>query len=303
MYLGIDIGGTNVKFGVIDESYNIIKKYSIPTDAERDADEVSGDIIRKALEIVAEYPVELVGIGCPGRIDMETGVCISAGNLPFKNYPLRQTVEDALGIRTRLGNDARCAVFGELYAGAGRECDNFVIITLGTGVGGGIVINKKPYLGRAGGAGEIGHIMVDINGKPCKCGQVGCLEHYASVTALIEQTREAIKKHPDSILARMCEDRVSGRSAFEAKRAGCPIGAEVVDKYIGYVAVGVVNASRMLQPDLVIIGGAISKEGDELIIPLREKVGPRHPVAASELCNDAGLIGAVAMARSLSIGK
>ena len=299
MYLGIDIGGTNVKFGVIDENYCIVKKYSIPTNAGRDADQVSGDIIRKALEIVAEYSVELIGIGCPGRIDMETGVCISAGNLPFKNYPIRQIIEEAVGIRTWLGNDARCAVCGELYAGAGRECDNFVMITLGTGVGGGVVINKKPYLGRAGGAGEIGHIMVDINGKPCKCGQVGCLEHYASVTALVEQTREAARRHPDSILGKMCERGVSGRSAFEAKRAGCPVGAEVVDKYIGYVALGVVNASRMLQPDLVVIGGAISNEGDELIIPLREKVGPRHPVVASELRNDAGLIGAVAMARLL----
>ena len=296
MYLGIDIGGTNVKFGVIDENYNILKKYSIPTDAKREADGVSGDIIGKALEIAAEYPIELIGMGCPGRIDSAEGICVSAGNLPFKNYPLRAIVEDATGIPTYLGNDARCAVCGELYAGAGRECDNFVMITLGTGVGGGVVINKTPYLGRAGGAGEIGHITVDINGERCKCGQIGCLEHYASVTALVAQTRAAAEKEPDSILGKMCEKGVSGRTAFDAKRAGCPVGAEVVDRYIGYVAVGVVNASRMLQPDLVVIGGAISNEGDNLIIPLREKVGPRHPVVASELRNDAGLIGAVAMA-------
>ena len=222
MYLGIDIGGTNVKFGVIDENYNILKKYSIPTDAKREADRVSEDIIGKALEIAAEYPIELIGMGCPGRIDSAEGICVSAGNLPFKNYPLRAIVEDATGIPTHLGNDARCAVCGELYAGAGRECDNFVMMTLGTGVGGGVVINKTPYLGRAGGAGEIGHITVDINGERCKCGQIGCLEHYASVTALVAQTRAAAEKEPDSILGKCARRVCRGAPPSTPKGQGVP---------------------------------------------------------------------------------
>lgn len=305
MFLGIDIGGTNVKFGVIDENYNIIKKYSIPTDAKRSADEVLSDICDKAKEIALEFSIERVGIGCPGRIDQKNGVCISAGNLPFKGISVSGVVSNALGVPASLANDARCAVCGELYAGAGREVDSFVMMTLGTGVGGGIVINKKLHFGKNGGAGELGHMIVDMNGEDCKCGQRGCLEHYASVTALIKQTEAAARENPESLLAKMCEKGASGRTAFDAKRAGCPVGAAVVDKYIEYIAVGITSVLRVLQPEAIVIGGAISNEGDNLIVPLREKVKSKYPVmiVASELKNDAGLIGAVAMGRENAKGE
>ena len=297
LFLGIDIGGTNTKFGVMDENYRIIKKDSIETGAKRSADEILADIIKKADELCHEYEIEAVGIGAAGRVDATRGVLERASNLPFSDTPIAEIVSNALGKQATLSNDARAAVCGELYAGAGRRYNTFAMITLGTGVGGGIVIDKKMYLGKFGGAGEFGHVTVDMNGEKCRCGQVGCLEHYASVTALIRQTEEAVKDHPESTLARLSEGGATGRTAFDAMRAGCPVGSAVVDKYIEYVATGATNVARVLQPDAIVIGGAISNEGDTLILPLRAKFKQRCDVVASELKNDAGIIGAVAMLR------
>lgn len=299
LFLGIDIGGTNVKFGVMDENYSIIKKDSIRTGAERSGEEILADIIKKAAELCGEFDIEAVGIGVAGRVNSALGVLESASNLPsLRQTCIADVVGKALGKRATLANDARAAVCGELYAGAGKNYQTFAMMTLGTGVGGGIVINKKMYLGKFGGAGEFGHMTIEQNGIPCRCGQVGCLEHYASVTALIRQTKEAVEKHPESLLAKLSVSGVTGKTAFDAMRQGCHIGTEVVDKYIGYVAVGATNVARVLQPDAIVIGGAISNEGDTLILPLREKFKQRCDIVASELKNDAGIIGAVAMLRN-----
>lgn len=299
MFLGIDIGGTNTKFGVLDENYKILKKDSIPTGAERTADEILGDIIKKSAELCGEYDIEAIGIGVAGRVNSDLGVLENANNLPsLRQTYIADVIGKALGKRATLANDARCAVCGELYAGAGKKYDTFVMMTLGTGVGGGIVINKKMYFGTYGGAGEIGHVTIDQDGIPCRCGQVGCLEHYASVTALIRQTAEAVAAHPDSLLAKLAEGGISGRTAFNAMKEGCPVGAQVVDKYIEYVAVGATDFARVLQPEAIVIGGAISNEGDTLILPLRKKFKQRCEIVASELKNDAGIIGAVAMLRN-----
>ena len=179
LFLGIDIGGTNVKFGVMDENYIIIKKDSIPTGAERGGDEILADIIKKAAELCGEFDIEAVGIGVAGRVNSVLGVLESANNLPsLCQMGIADIVGKALGKRATLANDARAAVCGELYAGAGRNYRTFAMMTLGTGVGGGVVIDKKMYLGRLGGAGEFGHMTVDLNGPRCRCGQVGCLEGY-----------------------------------------------------------------------------------------------------------------------------
>jgi len=299
LFLGIDIGGTNVKFGVMDENYIIIKKDSIPTGAEGEGDEILADIIKKAAELCGEFDIEAVGIGVAGRVNSALGVLESANNLPsLRQMGIADIVGKSLGKRATLANDARAAVCGELYAGAGKNYQIFAMMTLGTGVGGGIVINKKMYFGKFGGAGEFGHMTIEQNGIPCRCGQVGCLEHYASVTALIRQTKEAVEKHPESLLSKLSAGGVTGKTAFDAMKQGCPIGTEVVDKYIGYVAVGATNVARVLQPDAIVIGGAISTEGDTLIRPLREKFKQRCDIVASELKNDAGIIGAVAMLRN-----
>ncbi len=295
MELGIDIGGTNVKFGVVDE-LEIIYKSDIPTGAKREDDEIVKDIIEECKKIIAKYDkIDKIGIGSPGEIDSDNGVIRSAANINFKNTPICAMITEATGIPVRIGNDANCAVLGELYAGYGRGYKNLVLVTLGTGVGGGIIIDGKPYLGTRGDAGEIGHMIINCDGVRCGCGQDGCYEAYASVTALIRQTYEAIEQNPDCIMAKKAANigKVSGRTSFDSMREGCPVGAKVVDTYLEYIAVGLKSIYHIFRPDVIVLGGAISNEGKYMTEPLKEKLGNRKViVATSELKNDIGIIGA-----------
>ena len=296
MILGIDIGGTNIKFGVVDEHYKIVGRYSIPTDADRTDKEIVADIIAKAKDIQTEYAFEAIGIGSPGDLDCKNGICIFAANLPYDNTPIAAMITEALGLPVYLANDATAAVYGELYAGVGKDYENMVMITLGTGVGGGIAIGGRPYLGHQGGAGEIGHMIIKYDGLPCPCGQTGCYEQYASVTALIRLTQEAIEANPDSLLAQLGAEEVTGRTAFDAKAQGCSVGAAVVDQYIEYIAIGVTGLERIFQPDAIVIGGAISNQEEALLTPLRQKVQLPINIFTSQLKNDAGVIGAAVVA-------
>ena len=297
MILGIDIGGTYIKFGIVDENYQI-KSFCIPTDSTTDVQLVN-QVIEKAKEIRKEIDFDRIGIGTPGTIDSEKGVIIRASNLPYNNTPIVKMLKDALGVPVKLANDATCAVAGELYAGKGQKYDNFIMITLGTGVGGGIVIGNKIYKGKGGRAGEIGHMVIKYDGLDCPCGQRGCYEQYASVRALIRQTTEAIEKNPDSILAQIGKEKVNGETAFEAKKAGCPVGAAVVDEYINYIAIGVQSLVRIFQPDSVVFGGAISNEGDNLLLPLKEKITLPVEIEISDLKNNAGVLGAASLAAQI----
>ena len=273
-----------------------MKGYSIHTGADRGDVEIVSDIIKKTLEIQKEYSFDRIGIGSPGDLDCEKGICITAANLPYHNTPIAAMIKEATGVPVYLANDATAAVYGELYAGAGKAYKNIVMITLGTGVGGGIAIDGKPYLGQKGGAGEIGHFIVKYDGLPCPCGQVGCYEQYASVTALIRLTQEAIEKNPDSLLAEMSKDEVTGRSAFDAKEKGCSVAAAVVDQYVEYIALGITSLERIFQPDAIVIGGAVSNQEEALLAPLRQKVQLPINVFTSQLKNDAGIIGAAVVA-------
>lgn len=297
MILGIDIGGTYIKFGIVDENYQI-KSFCIPTDSTTDVHLVN-QVIEKAKEIRKEIDFDRIGIGTPGTIDSEKGVIIRASNLPYKNTPIVEMMKDALGVPVKLANDATCAIAGELYAGMGQKYDNFIMMTLGTGVGGGIVIGNKIYKGKGGRAGEIGHMIIKYDGLECPCGQKGCYEQYASVRALIRQTTEAIENNPKSILAEIGKEKISGRTAFEAKKKGCPIGAEVVDQYINYIAIGLQSLVRIFQPDAVVLGGAISNEGDNLLLPLREKITLPVEIEISDLKNNAGVLGAASLAAQI----
>ena len=203
MSLGVDIGGTSVKFGVIDGFNNIVYKDSMPTHKDNPAEVIVENIAEKCREIIEKFPISSVGVGTPGVIDFEKRT-VSASNLPFKNLPLAKMLEDKLKLPVFMNNDANCAALGEAMAGEGKNVKNMVMVTLGTGIGGGIIIDKKIYTG-GGEAGEIGHMCIDTDGKKCACGSVGCWERYASATALIEMTEEAAKKNPDSILAKAVE--------------------------------------------------------------------------------------------------
>lgn len=298
MTLGIDVGGTNIKFGVVDETYKIIKKHTIRTEAEKGDRQIVSNIISKCREIQKEYPFDKIGIGTPGRVNSERGVCIRASNLPWHNTPIVDMLEAELGIKAALANDATCAICGELRAGTGRQYKDFIMITLGTGVGGGICINGRPYFGKNGAAGDFGHMTIKYDGPVCRCGCHGCYEHYASVSALIRQTKEAVAKNPESLLARFVQDGVTGKSAFDAMLEGCNVAADVVEQYAEYVAEGIRNLDRIFAPEAIVIGGAIAKQKENLLIPIREKVGASINVVMSDLGNDAGIIGAVVIAEN-----
>ncbi len=293
MKLGVDIGGTEIKFGLVDDNFGAIKKFAIPT--PRESGKAITDAIAEVCARTAEKcPLEGIGVGTPGFLNSDTGVVFWASNLPFKDTPVTGPITEKTGLRAKLGNDASCAMLGELYAGYGRQYDDILMVTLGTGVGGGIIIGKKPYFGKNGSAGEFGHMVIERDGIPCGCGRKGCFERYASVSALIDLTRKEVEENPGTLLSEMAREKINGRTAFDAMKAGCPAGARVVEKYIDNIAVGVENLIMLFQPEVIVFGGAISNEGENLLRPLRSRVSYGVKLVCSELKNDAGFIGAAA---------
>ena len=308
-YIGVDLGGTNIAIGIVDEKYNIIAKKSVPTNCPRSADEISDDIAKTIYELLNDSDISIskvawVGIGTPGSVNSETGVIERAHNLGFSNTPLKKLLEDRLNVKCFIENDANAAAYGEFLNGAAKGANNAVCITIGTGIGGGIIIDKKIYTGSNFYGAELGHTTIEINGKECNCGRKGCMERYCSATALIEQTQEKMLKYPDSIMWQECNgdiSKVSGRTAFDAMKKKDIIAKEVVDKYIEYLACGCTNFVNIFQPDVLIIGGGVSKEGGVLLNPLKEIISresfDKDPekatrVLAATLGNDAGIIGA-----------
>lgn len=311
MYIGIDLGGTNIAAGVVDDSGKIIKQLSVPTLATRPAEEIIKDMAAVSKEVAAQAGLDMkdiksIGIGSPGSVDNANGEIVYANNLPFSHTKMREELQKYIDLPVNLENDANAAAYGE-YIAMGHGVDSFIAITLGTGVGGGIILNQKIYRGFNGAGAELGHFTLVHNGNPCTCGKPGCWEAYASVTALINQTRAAMEKHPDSIMHKMAQEegKVSGRTAFTSAKNGDSAAQAVVDQYIAYVADGVTSIINIFQPDMLVIGGGISKEGDYLLKPLVEitekfnynKELPKTDIRIATLFNDAGIIGAALAAR------
>ena len=307
--VGVDLGGTNIAVGVVDEKYNIVGKGKVKTNAPRPAEEIFADI-KKAIDLAVEDAgitmdeVESVGVGTPGSVNQDTGMIEFSNNLAFNNVPAKKMLEELTGKPCYFENDANAAALGEAYAGAGHGAKNFVAVTLGTGVGSGIIVDGKVVSGINFAGGEMGHTVIVVDGKQCNCGRKGCWEQYASATALISQTKEKMTECPDSKMWELCGgdiNKVSGRTAFNAMYEGDKAGKEIVDKYITYVSVGITNIVNTFQPEIVCIGGGISNEGDNLLDPIRKFVtGERYSKYAkkqTEICkavlgNDAGIIGA-----------
>ncbi len=310
MYIGIDLGGTNIKGGIVSGSGEIIHKEMIPTGAGRAPSEIIKDIaglINKMLNSknVNISDVKSIGIGTPGTCDAKAGIVICASNIGFYNVNMREELKKYFpSTPIFVENDANCAALGE-YSVLTEDIDNMVFITLGTGVGGGIIINKQLYVGKNGTAAEVGHMIIDVDGEECGCGTRGCWEKYASVTALINQTSEYCAKHPESELAKASEYGISGRTAFELAKRGDEGAKSVVDKWIRYVSTGIISIINMLQPEILMIGGAISKEGEYLIGPIKEyqksntysQVKDCTRIVVASLGNDAGLIGSAFLGR------
>lgn len=307
--IGVDLGGTNIAVGVVDENLKIIGRGKVKTRCPRPAAEIFDDIavaVNMAIKDagISIDDVKSVGVGTPGSVNKENGYIEFANNLGFDQVPAKEMLEERIGKPVYLDNDANCAALGEAIAGAGKGVGNFVAVTLGTGVGSGIIVNGKIVAGMNYAAGEMGHTVIMVNGKQCNCGRKGCWEQYASATALISQTKEAMLENKDSKMWQLTNgsvDNASGRTAFDAMRLGDETAQKVVDNYIYYVAVGVINIINTFQPEFVCIGGGISHEGDTLLNPLRKHVDDerysRHSskqckVVAAELGNDAGVFGA-----------
>lgn len=317
-YIGIDIGGTNLKAGMVDEGGRIVAIKKMKIASITDAVSLTETLHTLVLDLCKETETEetelfSVGVGCPGTVEIRGGSIVNTCNLPFRNVPLRKLYHQMSTTPLYIENDANCAALGEYYAGAGRGSKRFITVTLGTGVGGGIIHNGKIYHGSNGMGGEVGHMSIEMNGEPCPCGNVGCWERYASATALKRQTKLVSEQHPNSILAQVIEEqgRVSGQSAFIAARMGCPVGQEVCDKYIDYLAVGLINLINIFQPETLAIGGGVSNEADEqLLFPLRERVAAnviagkhekKTQIVKAQLGNDAGLVGAALLGRKKRI--
>ncbi len=307
--LGIDLGGTNIVAGIVDENYKIIARSSTKTALPRPAESIAdamASISKEALEKAGLKisDVEYVGIGCPGSINPNTGFVAYANNLAFYNVKLADMMKERLGIDCFIENDANAAAYGEYIAGAGKGTSNFIAVTLGTGVGGGIIINGKIYSGSNYAGGELGHIVINADGEACTCGRVGCWEAYASATALIRQTKQAMLRYPDSNMWDICKGDINnadGRTSFKAMRNSDMAGKMVVEKYCNFVAIGISNVINIFQPEIVCIGGGISNEGDTLLIPIKNFVcgenysrylDKKTEIKCALLGNDAGIIGA-----------
>lgn len=305
-YIGIDLGGTNIVAGVVNEKYEIIAKAKTPTNRPRPVEEICADMARVAIEAVALAgltmdDIQSVGVGSPGTVNSDTGVIEYANNLDFNDAPVAELIRKVIDKPVYCENDANAAAYGEFVAGSAKGANNAVCITLGTGVGGGIIIDGKIYSGFNFAGAELGHMVVEVDGPKCTCGRHGCFEVYSSATGLIRMTKEAMDANPDSKMHEMMGDHVSGRLAFNAMRAGDEAAKGVVDKYIKYLAAGIANTINIFQPEILCIGGGVCNEGDALLIPLKEAVdkeiytrngAKKTEIVIASLGNDAGIIGA-----------
>lgn len=315
-YVGIDLGGTNIAVGVCNENYEIIATAKTKTNLPRPCEEICADMDRVTREAVAKAgltmdDIESIGIGSPGAVNPDTKVVEFANNLGFFNAPIGAIMRELTGKEVYIENDANAAAYGEAVAGAAKGTNSSVTITLGTGVGGGIVLNGKVFSGFNHFGAELGHTVIVKGGRHCSCGRDGCWEAYASASALIYQTKIAMIKHPESEMWVVCNhdiNAVNGRTAFDAMRMGDPVGKDVVNKYIDYIACGVANMVNIFQPEVLCIGGGISHEGETLLAPIRKVVyeqtygrysAHQPKVVAAQLGNDAGIIGAAFLGLSM----
>lgn len=307
--IGVDLGGTNIATGVIDENYKIIGRGKVKTRAPRPAEAIF-DSIKEAVDMavvnagISYDEITSVGIGTPGSVNKDTGAIEFSNNLKFHNVPAKAMLEERLKKPIYLENDANAAALGEAVAGSGHGVKNFVAVTLGTGVGSGIIIDGKIYRGSNFCGGEMGHMVINVDGIPCNCGRKGCWEKYASATALVSQAVEAMQGDKASLLWQTCDgdlNKVDGKSIFDAVDLGDETAKAVVDRYLYYVSVGIANVVNALQPETVCVGGGISGQGEKILQPIRDMVkAERYSVYAENqanivpalLGNDAGIIGA-----------
>ncbi|MBQ9736708.1 MAG: ROK family protein [Clostridia bacterium] len=310
LFVGIDLGGTFIKGGIVDDLGNVLLDDKVPTGVAEGPEAIARNIstlVKTLLSRASLSPsdVEGIGLGAPGIIDSDAGTVLRSGNLGLFSFPLGVRVQEQTGLPVKMTNDANAATLGEVRFGGGAGLQNVVMLTLGTGVGGGVVTDGRILEGNRGAGGEMGHVTLVMDGEACGCGRRGCLEAYASATALIRETRRAMTAHPESEMWQIAKtlDAVDGKTAFACRETDEAARA-VVENYIRHLGAGIVSYANIFRPDAILIGGGISAEGDALIRPLQrildEEIyggtrGPAVRVAAATLGNRAGLVGAAAL--------
>ena len=308
--IGIDIGGTSIKGAAVYDDGKMLDVFSMPV--------IKGELgettINKLIDLVEQYIKDQkiadqiigIGIGIPGLLDVNKGTVVMSNNLKWEDLPIVDMFKKRLPYPVRISNDANAATLGEALYGAGKGVPYVIMLTLGTGVGGGIVLDGKLYEGNLGQGAELGHIVVQYGGRECTCQRKGCLERYASATALVMDTKEAMEKHPESLMHKIAEEqgKVDGRVAFKAARQNDPAGLAVVEQYIYFLSEGILNYCNIFRPNIVILSGGIANEGDYLFDRInaylpKERYGfPRSPavkVVPAKLGYDSGKIGAAAL--------
>ena len=321
--VGVDLGGTNIVVGVLPmEGGDPLALRSLPTEAGRGAkyvvDRIVG-MVREAIgTVVAEQggtraDVAGIGIGSPGPLDRSTGTVLETPNLGWRNFPLRDLIANAVGLPAALDNDANCATYGEWWLGAGRGTSTLVGLTLGTGIGGGIVLNGEIYHGVNDGAGEIGHMSIDSNGRRCKCGNYGCLEAYASGPAIALRAVEGLEAGTDSVLPDLVGgklEEITAATVYEAVLLGDAYASEVMRDTARFLGTGVANIINVLNPEMIVIAGGVTLAGDHLFLPLRAEVRRRAfksaeaacTIVSAQLQGTAGVIGAAAVFKREKFG-
>ena len=308
MRIGIDLGGMTIKAGLVTEDGKILHKDAVPTGAKRHYTEILKDMANLAIKVCEDAgytmdDVSSVGIGSPGSCDAKNGILIYANNINFNNVPVRTEIQKYINKPVYLENDANVAAYAE-YCTSGKKPECFIAVTLGTGVGGGIIMNGKIFSGHNGAGGELGHMVITKGGLPCSCGRNGCWEAYASASALMAQTKQAILDNKDSIMNDIIGgnlDNVNGKTAFDAAKQGDSAALEVVKNYTEYVGCGIANLINIFQPEMLVIGGGVCNQGDYLLNPIKEYCEKEIysgadmrsiSIEIAKLGNDAGIIGA-----------
>ncbi len=307
--LGVDVGGTFIKAGVVDETCTILHKVSVPTGGDAGYEAMVLHIAHAAELAAREAGLTMkdiasVGIGIPGLMNQQTGVVVSAPNLAgWRDVPFRTAIQKLLPVPVYVGNDANCAVVGETMAGAAKGYTNVVMLTLGTGVGGGIIADGRLFVGGRGLGAELGHMVLKMDGEPCGCGLRGCIEAYCSVTSLVKQTLRAMDTNPDSAMHEYARTAglVDGRTAFECSKMGDKAAIKVVEDYCRYLSNAIGSLIIVFRPDVVLIGGGLSNQREYLMDKINAQL-PNYvfasdiisvpPVLRATLGNDAGTIGA-----------
>lgn len=307
--VGVDLGGTNIKAGIVNEDGEILARARKKTRVSGNPLETAADLWEVVQQVLERggfslSQMDYIGIGCPGTVDPKEGILRYACNLELSEAPLSELLQKHCGKPVYLENDANCAILGEAKLGAAKGAENAVVLTLGTGIGGGILIGGNIYSGFNFFGGEIGHMVIESGGELCSCGRRGCFERYASASALVRMTKKAMEESPETLMWEICGwelEKANGVTPFEGKKRGDAKAEEVLKEYFRYLADGITNVINIFQPEVLVIGGGLSGQGDALLKPLKELVdvqvysrnsAVQTKIVISQLGNDAGMIGA-----------